>query len=142
MVSERLRPFQTTLQKADDWMRFMMRELGTDNPQEAYHAMKAALHTLRDRLIPNECAHLAAQLPMLIRGLYFEGWDPDKTPTDVDTEEEFLQEISLRLQPGPPIDPHEAARAVFHLLQANVTAGEIKDVRDMLPKQLEKLWAA
>ena len=47
--------------------------LGTDDRQDAYRAVRGVLHTLRDRLPVEESAQLAAQLPTLLRGVFYEG---------------------------------------------------------------------
>ena len=100
------------------------------------------LHALRDQLIPNEAADLAAQLPMLLRGLYFEGYRPAVTPDHVRNREQFLQRVARDLVPGadPPAD--QACSAVFAAIQRHVTAGEVKDVCNMLPKHIRSLWPA
>jgi uncharacterized protein (DUF2267 family) len=67
--------FDQTLQKTNIWLKEIMDDLGPDR-QRAYHALRAVLHTLRDRLTVEEAAHLSAQLPLLVRGIYFEGWHP------------------------------------------------------------------
>ena len=46
----------------------------------SYDALRAVLHALRDRLTVDECADLAARLPLLVRGMYCEGWDPSRVP--------------------------------------------------------------
>lgn len=140
-MTHRLQPFDATLQKSDVWMRQMMEEMETQDPQVAYHGLRAGLHALRNRLIPSESAHLAAQLPLLIRGLYYENWDPDVTPEKIRTYETFIDRVTNELPPAPPIDPEITAQAVFHLLQRRVTQGEMDDVRDMLPAELEPLWS-
>jgi uncharacterized protein (DUF2267 family) len=71
-----LEVFDTTLQKTNEWLQEIMQEFGTENRQQAYAALRATLHTLRERLPTEETAHLGAQLPMLIRGIYYEGWHP------------------------------------------------------------------
>ena len=68
--------FERAMEKADVWIKGMMRELGTDEPAHAYRALGALLQALRDRLGVNEAAQLAAQLPLLVRGLFYEGWHP------------------------------------------------------------------
>jgi uncharacterized protein (DUF2267 family) len=50
------------------------------------------LHALRDRLTVNEAAQFGAQLPMLVRGIYYEGWDPTRLPVKMNREE-FLQRV-------------------------------------------------
>lgn len=82
--------FEHATEKAGIWLKDMMHELGTDDPRLAYHALSAALHALRDRLGVNEAAQLAAQLPLLVRGLFYEGWHPASTPVRLRRPEEIL----------------------------------------------------
>ena len=60
---------------------------------------RPVLHTLRDRLTVEEAAHLSAQLPLLIRVIYFEGWHPAHKPTKERFKEQFLDQIAAR-RPG------------------------------------------
>jgi uncharacterized protein (DUF2267 family) len=62
------------VQKTNEWLQEIMQELGTENRQQASVVLRATLHALRGRLPLEEMAHLGAQLPMLIRGTYHEGW--------------------------------------------------------------------
>jgi uncharacterized protein (DUF2267 family) len=71
--------FDRTLYKTHTWLKEIMEVLGTEDRHRAYMALRAVLHALRDRLTVEEVAQLGAQLPMLIRGLYYEGWDRSVT---------------------------------------------------------------
>ncbi len=68
--------FDTTVQKTNIWLNDLMKVLGWQDRHKAYLALRATLHALRDRLTVDEVAHFGAQLPMLMRGFYYEGWDP------------------------------------------------------------------
>ncbi|QWF77970.1 DUF2267 domain-containing protein [Amycolatopsis sp. CA-230715] len=72
---------------ARDWLGQVRTELGTEDRDFAYRALRAWLHVVRDRLSVHSAAHLAAQLPTLLRGLYFEGWRPNRVPAEFDGEE-------------------------------------------------------
>ena len=51
---------------------------------------------IRDPVVPtvNEVAALGVQLPMLVRGFYYEGWKPADKPLRERKKETFLTHIS------------------------------------------------
>ena len=132
--------FDTTLQKTNLWLKELMQLLDWDDRQKSYLALRATLHALRDRLTIEETAQLAAQLPMLVRGFYYEGWDPTGKPEKARREEEFLARIASEFRQEDSVDPKRVAQAVFALLAAEVSAGEIEDVQQLLPIELRRLW--
>ena len=131
--------FDTTVQKTHDWLNELGRVLGTDNKRVAYRALRSTLHALRDRLTVEEVAQLGAQLPMLLRGLYYEGWDPTGKPIRVRHKDEFLVPIADALA-NDDVDAEDAARAVFQVLANRITLGEMQDIKHILPSSLRTLW--
>jgi uncharacterized protein (DUF2267 family) len=119
------------------WVHALQAELGGDE-QRAWHALRAVLHTLRDRLVVGEAADLGAQLPLLIRGLYYDGWRPGR-PTAIRSADAFRAAVAARLD-GRFVAPGEACRAVFRVLERFVTEGEIRQVYEQLPKDVRDLW--
>jgi uncharacterized protein (DUF2267 family) len=137
-----LEAFDRTVHKTNAWLNELMQTLDCENKAQAYRALRATLHALRDRLTVEEVAQLGAQLPMLVRGFYYEQWDPTRNPLRERHREQFLARIEQELKDDPDIDPVEVARAVFALLEARVSAGEIEDVKQVLPAELRSLWPA
>jgi uncharacterized protein (DUF2267 family) len=132
--------FDGTLQKTDLWLGHLMRLLPTDDRQVAYLALRASLHALRDRLSVEEVAQLGAQLPMLIRGFYYEGWDPTGKPLKIRHRQQFLDRITSELAYVNDNGPEDVARAVFTLLVQRISDGEIEDVKQVLPVDIRDLW--
>jgi uncharacterized protein (DUF2267 family) len=114
--------------------------LDTDDRHVAYVALRGTLHALRDRLTVEEVAQLGAQLPMLIRGFYYEGWDPTGKPLKVRDREQFLARIAQEIRDTGQTDPARAASAVFRVLAARIAGGEIEDVKQVLPPDIRDLW--
>jgi uncharacterized protein (DUF2267 family) len=141
MATTGLEVFDRTIQKTNEWLNELSGALGTDR-HHAYLALRATLHALRDRLPVDEAAHLSAQLPMLIRGFYYEGWRPVVSPLRVRDKQDFLTLIESELTGAPELDPERVARAVFTVLASRVTAGEAEDVAEMLPIEIRELWPA
>jgi len=110
--------------------------LGGKDRQRAYHALRVVLHALRDRLSVEQAAALGAQLPMLIRGFYYEGWHPTGTPVKERKREDFLAHIAAAFRGEPGIDAEDIARAVFQVIAKHVTPGEIKHVKIALPGEI------
>jgi uncharacterized protein (DUF2267 family) len=132
--------FETTLQKTNSWLRELMDVMGWSDRHRAYLALRTTLHALRDRLTVEEVAQLGAQLPMLIRGFYYEGWDPTGRPVKVRHIEDFLALIEREFRSDDEIDLEQVARGVFAVLSARATEGEIEDVKAILPAEIRHLW--
>jgi uncharacterized protein (DUF2267 family) len=139
MSATGLEVFDRTIHKTNIWLKELMEILGSSERHEAYTALRATLHALRDRLTIEEAAHFAAQLPMLIRGFYYEGWNPTGKPVKERHLDEFLAHIAQELR-ATDIDPEEAARAVFLVVANRISEGEIEDVEHVLPSEIRELW--
>jgi len=132
--------FDTTVQETNLWLKGVMEGLHTDDRHLAYLALRATLHALRDRLGPEHAAQLAAQLPMLLRGLYYEGWRLAAAQTKERTRTDFFEHVRSELPRGSAIDPNLAARAVFGVMWQKLDVGEVGKVIDFLPPELKELW--
>jgi len=125
--------------KAREWIDETGVELGTDDHRAAYRALKAVLHAVRDRITVNETAQLAAQLPELIRGVYYENWVPSRVPETYRDRSEFLRRITRDARLAGQTEASYAAVAVITVLSRHVSAGEIEDVMSGLPAELRDL---
>jgi uncharacterized protein (DUF2267 family) len=134
--------FDSTIQTTNVWLNDLMDRLGWQDKHRAYHALRAVLHALRDRLPVDQAAALGAQLPMLVRGFYFEGWHPGDKPFKERKKEDFLAHIAMAFRDDPDIDPEDVARTVFQVIAKHVTPGEIKHVKISLPGEIRSLWSA
>jgi uncharacterized protein (DUF2267 family) len=132
------------MQKAVEWLNDVQDELHLQNRDEALDSVRIVFHSLRDRLPVNEAVELAAQLPVLLRGVYYEGWRPVNKPEKADRNE-FLGKISDQLNGQQPSmqqqDPVRVTKGVFHVLEKRITGGELKDVKDNLPNDILTLWS-
>jgi uncharacterized protein (DUF2267 family) len=99
----------------------------------------AALQTLRDRLSVDEAAQLAAQLPLFVRGLFFEGWHPASTPVRASRPEELTALFEQKSGDGRAIDPERAIAASFEVLRRHVSRGELASLANVLPASLAEL---
>ena len=117
-----------------------MERLGTYNRHHAYSTLRAVLHVLRDRIGPDNAAHLGAQLPMLIRGLYYEGWHPSGKPTKERHEGQFLARVHELLPSADEAEAKAGIHAVFDLLSKKIDRGEAVKLAGILPKELRDYW--
>ncbi|HWG46428.1 MAG TPA: DUF2267 domain-containing protein [Gemmataceae bacterium] len=134
-------PFDTTIQTTQVWLNELMELMAWQDRHRAYLALRAVLHTLRDRLSVDEVAALGAQLPMIVRGFYYEGWHPHGKPVPERKKDEFLAHIRAAFPQEAEWDAEEVARAVFQLLAVHVSSGEIEKMKHTLPAEIRALWA-
>lgn len=140
MSATGLSVFDETLQLANLWLKEIMERLDWTDRKRAYRALRATLHALRDRLPPALAAKLAAQLPMLVRGIYYEGWHPADKPLKLRGKQGFVDLIEDHFRQDPNPDPEGVVRAVLAVLASHVTAGEVEDVKRALPEPIRALW--
>ncbi len=141
MSSTGLDVFDKTLQTTHIWLDELMQEIGPDR-QVAWHVLGAVLRALRDRIPLGLAVHLGSQLPLLVRGIYYDQWHaPSQTlenpPRSLD---EFLAPIAEQLANTRPVNVRDATRAVFGILSRHVNRGQVEKVRDAMPEQVRNLW--
>lgn len=105
----------------------------------AWSSLRSVLKALRDRMIPEEVSHLSAQLPVLIRGVYYEGYHYSRKPEKMNAGE-FLNRISQYLGPAPKVEPQKAFKAVLHVLHGHISKGELEDIYATMPTDIKTLW--
>ncbi len=136
----RLPAFDKAVQKAYEWLDEIGAELGWTDRERAYAALRGTLHAVRDRLPVDEAADLAAQLPQLVRGIYYEGWNPSATPVKIRHKQAFLEPVADALAGREGAEPGAAARAVLTVLTRHLSPGEMADVVGSLPADLRELF--
>jgi uncharacterized protein (DUF2267 family) len=139
MSATGLKVFDSTIQTTNIWLDEIMKDLKWSDRHRAYHALRAVLHTLRNRLPVDDAAHLSAQLPMLVRGVFFEGWHPASTPVKERRLEQFVAHVSEAFALDTDADPEQVCRSVLKVLGKHVDTGAVEHLRKVLPEELHDL---
>jgi len=124
------------VQQTNIWLKTLDEELHLKDRHAALMALRAVLHVLRDRLTAEQAVHLGAQLPLLIRGLYYEGWRLARQP------DEFAAPVAAQMPPRFARDALRVTKAVFNLLAKELDHGEVAKIIAALPVPLRSLWPA
>lgn len=133
--------FEKTIATTHRWLRELKDIGGLADENEAYSVLRAVLHALRDRLPTDEAAQLASEMPMLIRGFYYEGWKPSVTPRKQRSLAAFLEGVHVTWNPEKT-SKQEYVSYVFKMLTHRISDGEIADVHHAMPSEVRELWPA
>jgi uncharacterized protein (DUF2267 family) len=125
-----------TVQETIVWLKAVEEELQLDNRQQAYKALRAVL---RATVPPEVAIKLGAQLPILVRGFYYENWHAAGTPTKERHAQEFAHHVGSELSPQFPVDALTVVRGVFEVLWEKVDSDEVEKVIQHLPAPLREL---
>jgi uncharacterized protein (DUF2267 family) len=139
MSATGLEVFDKTLQITHTWLDEIMEKLGPDR-QVAWHVLRAVLHALRDRLPIGLMAHLGAQLPLLVRGLYYDQWLPGDEQLKLRSRDQFFERVAQELKHIRPVNVEDATKTVFQVLVHYVEPGQIQKVYEALPEEIRELW--
>ena len=118
----------------------LMHRLRWQDRGKTYLALMASFHALRDSLPRDEAIYLGAQLPVLLRGLYYEGWHPSARIARAKSRSAFVERIEEGVHRDPGIDAEKVAEAVFALLAERMPAAELEDARAATPSALRMFW--
>jgi uncharacterized protein (DUF2267 family) len=132
-----LSAFDTTVEKTNHILHDIEQAYGwpKDRRNQSYAALRATLHALRDRLTVDVTAQLAAQLPVLVRGIYYDGWDPGAVPVKM-SREDFLARIRRDFPFTIEGSIPDLVDTVLQILRRHITEGEWDDMKATLPKDL------
>ncbi len=131
--------FDKAVHKSNLWVKDLMEEMEWTDRHKAFAGLRVVLHILRDRLTTEEVVQLGAQLPMLIRGMYYDGWVPGRRVADRKVER-FIKRVADVFPPPVDFEPSKLVLAVFDVLARRVDTGEINDIKSIMPKGFEILW--
>ena len=134
--------FDTTLRETNEWLRLIEERLRPCDRQQAYSALRAVLHVLRDRLPEHAVLGLSAQVPMLVRGILLEGWRPGDGPSSIRDPDEFAEAVGEHFPPKFPREPQAALAAVLEVISMRITDGEVQKMIRCLPEPLRVFWPA
>jgi uncharacterized protein (DUF2267 family) len=127
------------LAETEEWIDDLVRRLGWHDRSKVYTALLGTLHALRDSLPRDEAIYVGAQMPALLRGLYYEGWHPT-VRMSAKSRNAFLERIHEAVRRDPGIDTEQVAHAVFALLAARLPSSELDDAKAATPKPLRSFW--
>lgn len=131
--------FDKSLQSTAIWLGEIQSEIGPDRAF-AWRVLSVVLQNLRDHLPLELSAHFGAQLPMIVRGTFYDRFDPTGLPKKADSAEEFLASVSDGLSGSRGIDPRDAVHAVFCVLDRHLSRGQIDKVIGALPHGIRAMW--
>lgn len=133
----------TSLRRTHEWLHEIGGELGSDNERAAYAALKATLHAVRDRLPSELVAHFGAEMPMLVRGIYYDGWRPSAARLKAAYQQDFCESIYGELDAHDGMQTVEnVAGAVIRVVERRIAPCQVADVVQALPEQARQVWAA
>lgn len=131
---------ERNVEMANVWLNEISSELHNIDKEDAWTRLAAVLQTLRDRIPVDEAAGFAAQLPPLIRGIYYESWHPAGTPHKWRHKRDYLESVDAKLGPHEPVDLEETVRAVLKVAARHMDANELQKVKAMHSKEIWDLW--
>lgn len=140
MSTTGLEVLDKSIQTTNVWLNEISEKIGPDR-RLAWHVLGTVLRVLRDRLTADDAAHLAAQLPLVIRGAFYDQYRPSVQPEVFRSRDEFIRRVAEGLADVREVAPVNAIEAVFSVLEHHVGGGEPAKIRHALPEDIRGLWS-
>ena len=104
--------------------------------------LRGASHALRDYLPTDAAVSIGAQLPALLRGIYYDGWHPAVRALRLKTRHAVLERIHEAVHRDPAIEPEQVCAASSRSWPTACRAAELEDTKAETPEPLRGLWPA
>lgn len=132
---------ENSVHKTNDWLAELTADIGLQDQEAAFECLRAVLHSLRDRLPIDSAVGLAAQFPLVVRGIFYENWDPSSTPEKIRDVDVFIDRVKSELNNEVLQDrTKEIIQGTFALLNHHLNGDTIKKFRQLFPMELRELW--
>lgn len=132
-----VRNLDNSIDLTNVWLRDILSQLKWQSKESAYQALRGTLHAIRDRLPAEEAVDLASQLPLIIKGMYYDGWTLRDKPEKF-KKEEFARRVHAQFEFDDNVNPAEVIRAVLRVMYRHMGEGEIRDVKFNMPKEIQE----
>lgn len=142
MSAQGLEAIDHTVHLTHEWINELAARLDWSSKRCTLRLLRATLQQLRDHLMVDEMAQFAAQLPLLVRGIFFEGWVPGRTSLKERSIDAFVKPIERKMDETAEYRGREDITNVFELLNSRISIGEIEDIRASLPAPIRNIWPA
>lgn len=139
MANTGLDIFNHSIQKTNEVLIGVQDRLGWENRHLVFEVLKNTLHHLRDRLPVDENVNFADQLPMVLKGVYFEGWDPSNAPIK-ETKDDFVNDIDIKYGYMVENDTEEIIKIVFDEIFKSIGLKESNKLKKVLPEDWRELF--
>ncbi|MGC5020045.1 DUF2267 domain-containing protein [Micromonospora sp. DT47] len=132
--------FESSLERTNLILKDIEQAYGWPKEQrnQSYCALRTVLHLLRDRMPVQESVEFAAQLPVLVRGIYFDGWKPMDVPVKLNRDD-FLLEVRQHFPYDVEGGTERVVQVVLDALSRHVTQGQWDDVKDNMPRDMQRM---
>lgn len=122
-----------------EWLGELKERAFLQTHSQGYAMLRGVLHELRDHLTVAQTIAFADALPPLVRGIFYERWQPTDEPPPVRDSQEFLDAVIRRLAPHR-IPPDSIVSDVFAVLAHRSEPYANRQMRSQLPDALAPLW--
>lgn len=131
-----VKAIQKTIHQTSDWINDMMDTYDYDSENDAFVVLRATLKALRDRSSMEEALHLGNGIPALMRGFYFEGWEPA-----VAKKADFYSSVKTHLGGHDEIDLEMAVPEALNVIFKHLDNNQIALVKQNLSEDFQGLWS-
>lgn len=131
---------EDALRDAQGWLASAGHRINTRSSQVALACLRGTLHTLRAQLDVRRAIEVGERLPLVMRGVFFDGWDPHDAPPPAATKDEFVGRVAADNGRNPRIKAERAAKAALEVIFERLPAAVTARIVERLPENLRELW--